>query len=47
VTTWRPRARCAWPLADVEAAQKEIVAIARRMAENGDIVLSSGGEEFL
>ena len=34
-------------LADVEAAQKEIVAIARRMAENGDIVLSSGGEEFL
>ncbi len=34
-------------LADVEAAQKEIVAIARRMAENGEIILSQGGEEFL
>ncbi len=34
-------------LADVEAAQKEIVAIARRMAENGDIMLGGGGEEFL
>ena len=34
-------------LSDVEAAQKEIVAIARRMAENGDIALGRGGDEFV
>lgn len=35
-------------LSEVEAAQKEILAIARRMAESGDIVLGgSGGDEFI
>ncbi len=35
-------------LSDVETAQKEILAIARRLAESGDIVLGgSGGEEFV
>lgn len=34
-------------VSDVEAAQKAIVAVARRMAESGEIMLSSGGEEFL
>ncbi len=35
-------------LRDVETAQKGIVAIARRMTESGEIVLSgSGGEEFV
>lgn len=35
-------------LSDVEVAQKEILAIARRLAESGDIVLGgSGGEEFV
>lgn len=35
-------------LSEVEAAQKEILAIARRLAESGDIVLGGkGGEEFL
>lgn len=34
-------------LSDVEAAQKEILAIARRMAESGDITLSAGGDEFV
>ena len=33
-------------VADVEAAQKEILAIARRMADAGEIMLS-GGAEFL
>lgn len=34
-------------LSDVEAAQKEILVIARRMAEAGEIVLAGGGEEML
>jgi flagellar motor switch protein FliG len=34
-------------LSDVEAAQKGIVAIARRMAETGEIMLGGGGEEFV
>lgn len=35
-------------LSEVEAAQKEILAIARRMAESGDIVLGGkGGEDFV
>lgn len=34
-------------LSDVEAAQKEILAIARRMAEAGDISLGGGGDEFV
>ncbi len=34
-------------LSDVEGAQKEILAIARRMAEAGDITLGGGGDEFV
>ncbi len=34
-------------LSEVEAAQKEILAVARRMAENGDIVLGGKGEEMI
>jgi flagellar motor switch protein FliG len=34
-------------LSDVEAAQKAIVAIARRMADAGEIILAGGGEEFV
>jgi flagellar motor switch protein FliG len=35
-------------LREVEAAQKEILAIARRMAESGEIVLGGqGGEEYV
>ncbi len=34
-------------VSDVEAAQKEILAIARRMADAGDISLGGGGDEFL
>ncbi|TNF38129.1 MAG: flagellar motor switch protein FliG, partial [Gammaproteobacteria bacterium] len=34
-------------LSEVEAAQKEILATARRLAESGDIVLGGGGEEFV
>lgn len=35
-------------LSEVEAAQKEILSIARRMAESGDIVLGGkGGEQFV
>ena len=35
-------------LSEVEAAQKEILAIARRMAESGEIVLGSqGGDEYV
>jgi len=34
-------------VSEVEAAQKEIIAIARRMAEEGDIQLGGGGEEFV
>ncbi len=34
-------------LSDVEAAQKEIISTARRLADEGDIVLGGGGEEFV
>ncbi len=34
-------------LADVEAAQKEILAVARRLADEGTIVLSGGEEDFV
>jgi flagellar motor switch protein FliG len=34
-------------LADVEAAQKEILAVAQRLAEEGAIMLSAGGDEFV
>lgn len=35
-------------VADVEAAQKEILSIARRLSDAGEIMLSSGGaDEFL
>ena len=34
-------------LSEVESAQKEIIAIARRLADEGDIVLGGGGEEFV
>ncbi|EJL6351189.1 flagellar motor switch protein FliG [Vibrio cholerae] len=34
-------------VSDVEAAQKEILSIARRMADNGEIMLGGGADEFL
>ena len=34
-------------VSEVEAAQKEIITVARRMAESGDIVLGGSGEEML
>ncbi|MDE0856860.1 MAG: flagellar motor switch protein FliG, partial [Nevskia sp.] len=34
-------------LADVEAAQKDILATARRLADSGEIVLGGKGEEFV
>lgn len=34
-------------LSEVEAAQKEIISTARRLADEGDIVLGGGGEEFV
>ncbi|MFK7886262.1 MAG: flagellar motor switch protein FliG [Gammaproteobacteria bacterium] len=34
-------------LADVEAAQRNILEVARRMSEAGDIVLSSGGSDYV
>ncbi len=34
-------------VSDVEGAQKEILAIARRMADAGDISLGGGGEEYV
>lgn len=34
-------------LSEVEAAQKEILAVARRLEESGEIVLSGGGEEMV
>ncbi len=34
-------------VADVETAQKEILTIARRMADNGELMLSGGADEFL
>jgi len=34
-------------VSDVESAQKEILAIARKMADSGEIMLSGGADEFL
>lgn len=34
-------------LSDVEAAQKEILAVTRRLAEAGEIMLGGGGEDFV
>jgi len=34
-------------LSDVETAQKAIVAVARRMAETGEIILGGGGDDFV
>ncbi|MCW8878770.1 MAG: flagellar motor switch protein FliG [Kangiellaceae bacterium] len=34
-------------LSEVEAAQKEILTVARRMADSGEIVLGGGGEEMV
>ncbi|RJX67492.1 flagellar motor switch protein FliG [Vibrio sinensis] len=34
-------------VSDVESAQKEVLAIARRMADSGDLMLSGGADEFL
>ncbi len=34
-------------LSEVEAAQKEILAVARRLEESGEIVLAGGGEEMI
>ncbi|MEO1576024.1 MAG: FliG C-terminal domain-containing protein, partial [Pseudomonadota bacterium] len=34
-------------LADVEAAQRNILEVARRMADAGDIVLASGGSDYV
>ena len=34
-------------IAEVEAAQKEVVATARRLADEGTIMLGSGGDEFV
>lgn len=34
-------------LSEVEAAQKEVLAIARRLAEAGDISLGDGGDEYI
>lgn len=34
-------------LSEVEAAQKEVLGVARRMAETGDIVLSGKGEQYV
>ncbi|MBL4830791.1 MAG: flagellar motor switch protein FliG [Aliivibrio sp.] len=34
-------------VADVESAQKEILAVARRLADSGEIMLSGGADEFL
>ena len=44
-TTWRPRARC--ELAEVEAAQKEILQSARKLAEAGTIALGGKGDEYV
>lgn len=34
-------------LSEVEAAQKEVLAIARRLAEAGDISLGDGSDEYI
>jgi len=34
-------------VSDVEAAQKEVLAVARRLADAGDIMLAGGGDDFV
>jgi flagellar motor switch protein FliG len=34
-------------VSEVEVAQKEILAVARRLADNGEIVLGGGGEQMV
>jgi flagellar motor switch protein FliG len=34
-------------IAEVEAAQKEIVTVARRLADEGTIMLGTGGDDFV
>jgi flagellar motor switch protein FliG len=34
-------------LSEVEQAQKEVLAVVMRLAEEGQIVLAAGGEEFV
>ena len=34
-------------LSEVESAQKEILAVARKLEESGEIVLAGGGEEMV
>jgi flagellar motor switch protein FliG len=34
-------------LSDVESAQKEILVVARRLADAGEIMLGGGGDEFV
>jgi flagellar motor switch protein FliG len=34
-------------LSDVEASQKEILQVARRLADAGEIMLGGGGDEFV
>lgn len=34
-------------VSDVEAAQREILTVARKMADNGDIILSGGGDQMV
>ncbi len=34
-------------LSDVEAAQKEILQVARRLSDAGEIMLGGGGDEFV
>jgi len=34
-------------LSDVESAQREILVVARKMADSGDIILGGGGEQMV
>jgi flagellar motor switch protein FliG len=34
-------------VSDVEAAQKEVLVIARRLADSGEISLGGGGDDFV
>jgi len=34
-------------VSDVEASQKEVLAVARRLADSGEIMLGGGADEFL
>ena len=34
-------------VSDVEAAQREILGVARKMADAGDIILSGGGDQMI